>query len=84
MSLVDVPERVETIEQTADGIRQGLRSAISVADATLSRIRQVVQEKGRATIAAELGNDAAALLLVYTKLKEAVEAAKGITVEDLP
>ncbi len=35
-------------------------------------------------IAVELGDDAAALLGVYTKLKEAIEAAKEITVEELP
>ena len=65
-------------------IRQHLSSVISLADNQLLRVRNLVRQYGRSNIAAELGSDAAALLTVYTKLTEAVETAKQVTVEDLP
>ena len=84
MSLVDVPQKQVTTSNVADEIRQHLASVIGLADTQLLRIRNLVRQYGRSNIAVELGTDAQALLTVYTKLKEAVETAKQVTVEDLP
>ena len=84
MSLVDVPQKQVTTSNVADEIRQHLATVINLADTQLLRIRNLVRQYGRSNIAAELGTDAQALLTVYTKLKEAVETAKQVTVEDLP
>ena len=84
MSLIDVPRPEPTITDVANGIREHLASVISLTDLRLLQIRNLVRQYGRSNIAAELGADAAAMLTVYTKLKEAVETAKEITVEDLP
>jgi len=64
-------------------IRELLSDVIGHANTALHQIRNTVRGT-RAAIATELGDDAAALLTVYAKLKEAIEAAKEITVEDLP
>ncbi len=84
MSLVDVPIRAETIVDKANKIREKLSSVIGIADIRLVEIRNLVAKYGRQELAAELGDDAAAMLVVYTKLKEAIEAAKDVTVEELP
>ncbi len=84
MSLVDVPVVDETIVDKANKIREHLANVIGIADIRLQDIRNLVAKYGRANITAELGSDAAAMLVVYTKLKEAIEAAKDITVEELP
>ena len=84
MSLVDVRQKEITTSDVANDIRGHLASVIGLADTQLLRIRNLVRQYGRSNIAAELGTDAQALLTVYTKLKEAIEAAKKITVEDLP
>jgi len=84
MSLTDIPIPTETITDKTNAIREKLASVIGLADIRLHEIRNLVRKYGRQAIATELGGDAAALLVVYTKLKEAVEAAKEITVEDLP
>lgn len=84
MSLVDVPVVDETIVDKANKIREHLANVIGIADIRLQDIRNLVAKYGRANITAELGSDAAAMLVVYTKLKEAIEAAKDITVEKLP
>ncbi|MCK4850690.1 MAG: hypothetical protein KAT11_05020 [Phycisphaerae bacterium] len=84
MSLIDIPITEETIADKANKIREKLASVIGIADIRLHEIRNLVRKYGRTNIAAELGDDAAALLTVYTKLKEAIEAAKEITVQDLP
>ena len=84
MSLVDVPIVPETITDKANKIREKLASIIGIADIRLLEIRNLVAKYGRQAITAELGDDAAALLTVYTKLKEAIEAAKEIEVEELP
>ena len=84
MSLIDIPIVEETITDKANKIREKLGSVIGIADIRLLEIRNLVRKYGRANIAAELGDDAAALLTTYAKLKEAIEAAKEITVEELP
>ena len=84
MAIVNIPPTAETITDIANNIRGHLSSVISLAEVRLTQIRNLVRDNGRAAIATELGDDAAALLTVYTKLKEAIEAAKEITVEDLP
>ena len=84
MSLVDVPITEETITDKANKIREKLASIIGIAEIRLQEISNLVRKYGRAAIATELGDDATAMLTVYTKLKEAIEAAKEITIEDLP
>ncbi len=84
MAIVDIPEPTQNATNASYDIRRTLGSAVSVADTHLRRVRKLVRPYGRAAIAAELGSDGAALLTVYTKLKEAIEAAKNVTVEDLP
>ena len=84
MALIDVPIPAPTITDVANNIRQHLASVISLADVRLLQIRNLVRDHGRSNIAAELGPDASDMLTVYTKLKEAIEAAKQVTVEDLP
>ena len=84
MSLVDVPIVTETIVDKTNQIREKLATVIGIAYIRLAEIRNLVSKYGRQKIAAELGDDAAAMLTVYTKLKEAIEAAKEIVVEELP
>ena len=84
MSLISVPVQETTITDIANDIRRKIAQVISLADIRLTEIRNMVRDHGRSTIAAELGDDAADMLTVYTKLKEAIEAAKQITVEELP
>lgn len=84
MALVDVPMPEVTVADVAKNIRQHLASVVNLADNQLLRVRNLVRQYGRSNIATELGSDAQALLTVYTKLKEAVETAKGVSVEDLP
>ena len=84
MSLVDIPVSEITVADVAKQIREYLAQVVSLADVRLLQIRNLVRDHGRSSIAAELGGDGAALLTVYTRLKEAIEAAKEIAVEDLP
>ena len=84
MSLVDIPVSEITVADVAKQIREYLAQVVSLADVRLLQIRNLVRDHGRSTIAAELGSDAVALLTVYTRLKEAIEAAKEAAVEDLP
>ena len=84
MSLVDVPQKLITTDDIANDIRQHLGQIVSLADVKLLQIRNLVRQYGRAAITAELGADAATMLTVYTKLKEAIEAAREISVEGLP
>ena len=84
MALINIEIPEPTITDVANDIRQMLASVVNLADIRLQNIRTIVRDHGRAAIAAELGSDAAAMLTVYAKLKEAIEAAKQITVEDLP
>ena len=84
MALVDIPTPAPTITDIANGIRGHLGSVISLADVRLLQIRNLVRDYGRSNIAAELGSDASDMLTVYTKLKEAIETARQVTVEDLP
>ena len=84
MSLVDVPVPAVTITDVANDVRAKLGQVVSLGVIRLQEIRTLVDQHGRAAIAAELGSDAAAMLTVYTKLKEAIETAMGTTIEDLP
>ncbi len=84
MSLVDITPQAVTITDVANEVRQRLAQTVNLADQQLHQIRRLVNQYTRAAIATELGSDAVAMLTVYTKLKEAVETAKEITVEDLP
>ena len=84
MSLTDIPVPAETIADKANKIRGKLAGVVDLAEVRLHEIRSLVGKYGRPAITAELGDDASAMLVVYTKLKEAVEAAKEITVEELP
>lgn len=84
MTLINIHTPEKTITDIANDIREKIAGIINITDIHLHHIRNIVREHTRAAIAAELGDDAAALLVVYTKLKEAIEAAKEIEVEDLP
>ena len=84
MSLINVPQKEITTADIANQIREYLAQVVSLADVRLLQIRNLVREHGRSNIAAALGGDAAAMLTVYTRLKEAIETAKQITIEDLP
>ncbi len=84
MALTDVPVEQTTITDVANEVREKIAQVVGLADIRLLEIRNLVREHTRAAIAAELGDDSAALLTTYAKLKEAIEAAKGITVEELP
>ena len=88
MSLTTTPAVELTPEQivtnATNEIRQKLAQVVNLADIRLTEIRNLVREHSRSAIAAELGDDAAAMLTVYTKLKEAIETAKEIEVDDLP
>ena len=84
MSIVDIAQKQVTNSDKANEIREHLASVISIADVKLLQIRNIVRDVGKANISTELGSDAADMLTVYTKLKEAIETAKNVTVEELP
>ena len=84
MGLIDIVVVEPTIADKANEIREKLAQVINLADIRLLEIRNLVRQYGRSNIAAELGSDAAGMLTVYTKLKEAIETARQIEVEDLP
>ena len=88
MTLTNIPEveltQAQIVTNTTNDIRGKIAQIVSLADIRLLEIRNIVREHTRAAIAAELGSDAADMLTVYTKLKEAVEVAKEIEVDDLP
>ena len=84
MALTDISIPERTIMDVANDIRGKIAQTVGLADIRLQEIRNLVREHTRAVIAAELGDDAAALLTTYAKLKEAIESAKEITVEELP
>ncbi len=84
MALVDIGIREETMTDKADKIREKLSQVVDLAEMRLHEIRNLFRTYGRAELAAQFGDDASALLTVYTKLKEAIEAAKNTTVEELP
>ena len=84
MALVDIPQVQQTpTEAAAKSVREIAASIISHADTGLQQIRNLVRGK-RAAVATELGADAAAMLTVYNKLKDAVEAAADTSVEEIP
>ena len=84
MALTDVPETQITITDVTNDIREKIAQVVRLADIRLQEIRNLIRTHGRTAITAELGSDAQDMLTVYTKLKEAIEAAKNITVEELP
>ena len=84
MALTDITPKARTINDDVDEIREKIAQVVALADIRMQEIRNIVRIDTRAAIAAQLGSDAAAMLTVYTKLKEAIEAAKKISVEDLP
>lgn len=84
MSLVDIALPAQTITDVANEIRAKFDQVTRLADIRLQEIRNLLGKHGRPALTAELGSDAAAMLTVYTKLKEAIQAARNISVEDLP
>ena len=84
MVLTNIPIREETITDRANEVREKLAQIVNLAEIRLQEIRNLVRTYGRSALATELDDDAQALLTVYSKLKEAIEAAKGISVEELP
>jgi len=88
MALTHVPVTPPTAKQTvtnaSNEIREKIAQIVSLADIRLTEIRNIVREHTRATIAAELGSDAAAMLSVYNDLKSAIETAKDTAIDALP
>ena len=84
MALTDIPTPERTITDVTNDMREKISQVVNLADVRLQEIRNLVRTHTRAAVADELGSDAADLLIVYTKLREAIEAAKNITVEELP
>ena len=84
MVLTNIETQARTITDDANEIREKLAQVVGLAEIRLTEVRNIMRDKTRAAIAAELGSDAADLLTVYTKLKEAIEIAKDITVDNLP
>ena len=85
MALTDIPKvQVEPVVEAAVHIRELVASVLGHADTALSSIRNLVRAHGRTAIAAELGEDAAAMLSVFNHLKAAVEIGKDVQTDDLP
>ena len=85
MSLVTLPvEPEQTAADAATEIRSKFANALVLVDIRMREVRQIVATWGRPAIAAELGSDAADLLTVYNSLKNALEVAKEVTLEELP
>ena len=86
MSIFDVPAAAEpTAADGARQVRQVLNRAVNQIEQSLKRVREVVSQFGRSDLAAELGDDAPAMLAVYQALKTAVEdESVGKQVDDLP
>ncbi len=82
LTTISVPE--QTITDVTNDVRGKIAQVVSLAEIRMHEVRNLVRKHTRAAIAAELGDDAAALLTTYAKFKEAIEAAKEITVEELP
>jgi len=79
-----VKTTIPLVERDTEVLVERLKMQLNSIEGTLADVRAIVQTHGRAAIANELGSDAAAMLTVYARLKEAVEAAKQIEVDDLP
>ena len=84
MALTDISTPAYTVTQAAADIREKIADIVNLAEIRLHEIRNLVRQYGRSAIATELGSDSQDMLTVYTKLKEAIESAKQIAVEDLP
>lgn len=82
MSVIDVPPRDNTAVRGALECRKTLRSAIDICEHSCERVRRAITKYGKTEIAAELGDDAAGLQVLYDKLKTLVEDY-GRTVEEL-
>ena len=76
------PERTD-VEKSAARIKQLTTRVVQQANKYLGEIREEVAGN-KAAIATELGADAAAMASVYNKLREAIEAATGVTVDGIP
>ena len=84
MALTDISTPDYTVTEAAGDIREKIADIVNLTEIRLHEIRNLVRQYGRSAIAAELGSDSQDMLTVYTKLKEAIESAKQIAVEDLP
>ncbi len=71
-------------EQAAEKIRELMAATLDHAEVTLQQIRSLVRKYTRAALAEELGDEAAAMLSVYSDLRNAVQTGKNIIVEDVP
>ena len=84
MALTDIPVPQQTEAQRAAAlVRQIVKDVLNHAQSALHQVRTTVRGQ-RSAVATELGDDAAAMLTVYNRLKDAVEAGKAVTVDDLP
>ena len=84
MALTDIPALQQTEAQRAAAqVRQIVQAVLNHAQSALHQVRATVRGQ-RSAVAAELGADAAAMLAVYKKPKEAIEVGKSVTIDDLP
>jgi len=84
MALTDIPRGTHSeAEIAAMQVRRLTAKVLAEASRALAGIRREVQGK-RASVAAELGPDAAAMLTVYNNLKAAVKVGTGITPQGIP
>jgi len=71
-------------EQTSMQVTRKMLQTVNAVEANLLQVRRMIKGQ-RAAVAAEIGSENAALLLsVYQSLVDAVEAAKGVSVEAMP
>ena len=87
MSVIDVNNTpaARTVAVGAEEVRRSLAQAVRQMEQSMKRVRNVVNEFGRAAVAAELSPDGADLLTVYNGMKGVLEDASiGKTIDVLP
>jgi hypothetical protein len=78
------PSKLTTIQQDANRLRELAAATSGHGVLVLQKVRNIVSNHGRTALAAELGNDAGQLQNWFNGLKTMVEAATGMSEQDLP
>jgi len=86
MGILDKEERVEVapVVRGARQVRNNLANVVNQMESGLKNVRRIVENVGKAELAAELGDDAAELQSVYSALKNCLESITDKSVDDLP
>jgi hypothetical protein len=87
MAIIDPlpPAGPPTVTDGANRIRRRFINIVNNMDHGLKNIRAIVNNFGRANLVTELGADAAAMLTLYTTMKDVLESAEvGLVVDPLP